>query len=315
MKQITVIDVTKIEPRLKHPTIFNSFDTLEAGDAVLIHNDHDPKPLYYQLLGERGNCFSWSYLLNGPEIWEVEIRKNEAGQTAETLGEIAAKDLRKAEVFKKLGLDFCCGGKKSLEEACKEKGLDVLLVKDELEKSAQIPSATPQHDFNSWNLSFLSDYIVNVHHAFVKQNIPILADLSQKVADHHGKTNPELGTIRDKVDELVSELKVHLKKEETILFPYIKQLESSKSAGSNAPHSFDSVKQPISVMEHDHAIVGDLADEIRILSGNYTLPANACNSYSLLYKKLEEFENDLHLHIHLENNILFPKAIELERVA
>jgi regulator of cell morphogenesis and NO signaling len=315
MRQTTVIDVTKIEPRLKHPTIFNSFDTLGAGEAVLIHNDHDPKPLYYQLLGERGNCFSWSYLLNGPEIWEVEIRKNDTGQIAETLGEIAAKDLRKAEVFKRLGLDFCCGGKKSLEEACNEKGLDVLQVKEELEKSAQITSAIPQHDFNSWNLSFLSDYIVNVHHAYVKQNIPILADLSQKVADHHGKTNPELGTIRDKVDELVSELKVHLKKEETILFPYIKQLESSKSDGSIAPHSFDSVKQPISVMEHDHAIVGDLADEIRILSGNYTLPAYACNSYSLLYKKLEEFENDLHLHIHLENNILFPKAIEMERVA
>ncbi len=313
MNQTRVIDVTKIEPRLKHPTIFNSFDELAGGDAVLIHNDHDPKPLYYQLLAERGNTFTWSYVESGPMIWEVEIRKNAVGKHVETLGEIAAKDLRKAEVFKKYGLDFCCGGKKSLQEACKEKGLDVLKVQEELDKPAAIASGVPQHDFNAWNLTFLTDYIVNVHHAYVRQNIPMLADLSQKVADHHGKTNPELEGIRDKVDEMLSELKVHLKKEENILFPYIKELEASKTNGGTAPGGFGSVQQPISVMENDHDIVGDLADEIRILSGNYTLPANACESYALLYKKLAEFEDDLHMHIHLENNILFPKAIELEK--
>lgn len=315
MNQTRVIDVTKIEPCLKHPTIFESFDTLAEGDAVLIHNDHDPKPLYYQLIAERGNTFSWSYVASGPVIWEVEIRKNVAGKNVETLGEIAAKDLRKAEVFKKYGLDFCCGGKKTLEEACKEKGLDTVKVKEELEKPADIQSKMPQHDFNSWNLTFLTDYIVNVHHAYVKEHIPVLADLSQKVADHHGKTNPELEGIRDKVDEMLSELKVHLKKEENILFPYIKQLESSKTTGSEAPGGFGSILQPISVMENDHDIVGNLADEIRILSHNYTTPANACNSYSLLYKKLQEFEDDLHMHIHLENNILFPKAVEMEQVA
>ena len=101
------IDVTSIEPRMKHPTIFDAFDAVTEGNAVVIHNDHDPKPLYYQLLGERGNCFSWTYLLNGPEIWEVEIRKNR--NNSETVGEIAAKDMRKAELLKKLGIDFCCG--------------------------------------------------------------------------------------------------------------------------------------------------------------------------------------------------------------
>ncbi len=315
MNEPKVIDVTRIEPRLKHPTIFSSFDQLQGGEAIILHNDHDPKPLYYQLLGERGNCFSWSYRKNGPEIWEVEIRKNAAGANLETLGEIASKDMRKAEVFKKLRLDFCCGGKKSLEDACREKGLDVLQVKAELENVSHTQSAVPQHDFNAWNLSFLSDYIVNVHHAYVNQNIPVLMDLTQKVADHHGKTNPELEEIREKVEEMVSELRVHLKKEEHILFPYIKQLENSKLHGAPAPHSFDSVQQPVSVMEHDHDVVGDIADMIKTLSGNYTLPANACNSYALLYKKLEEFEDDLHLHIHLENNILFPKAVALEKVA
>lgn len=112
--QPEVLDVTIIEPRLKHPTIFAHFDKLLPGTAMIIHNDHDPKPLYYQLLGERGNCFTWNYLLNGPAIWEVEIRRNDAEGQAQTMGEIVAKDLRKAEVLKKFGLDFCCGGKKNL---------------------------------------------------------------------------------------------------------------------------------------------------------------------------------------------------------
>lgn len=308
-----VLDVTKIEPRLKHPTIFEHFDELAAGEAFVIHNDHDPKPLYYQMLGERGNCFSWTYLLNGPEVWEVEIRKNVPGDyKAETLGEIVKKDLRKAETFKKLGLDFCCGGKKSLEDACKEKGLDVLQVKQELEKVTAASAGTNQHDFDSWSLSFLADYIVNVHHAYVKQNMPSLLELSQKVANRHGIASPHLIKVWQKVNAMVNELTVHLSKEERILFPYIKQLEAP---GSHAAQSFSSVKEPVAVMENDHDIVGKLAEEIRELTNNYTLPQNACTSYGLLYKKLEDFEDDLHTHIHLENNILFPKAIKLERTA
>jgi len=310
MNEPFVIDVTVIEPRMKHPTIFNAFDQLTGGEAILLHNDHDPKPLYYQLLGERGNVFSWLYKQSGPEVWEVEIRKNVPGKQSETLGEIASKDLRKAEVFKKLGLDFCCGGKKSLEDACSEMGLDVDIVKTELENVSQTQSTTPSHDFSSWPLSFLSDYIVNVHHSYVTQNMPVLLDLSQKVAEHHGASNPELKKVYDKVDEMFCELKVHLKKEENILFPYIKQLENAN--GSPVAKAFASVQQPVSVMEHDHDIVGNLAKEIRELTNNYSLPATACNSYALLYKKLEEFEDDLHVHIHLENNILFPKVIEME---
>ncbi len=313
MEQDIIIDVTKIEPRLKHPSIFKAFDYLDEGVAVIIHNDHDPKPLYYQLLGERGNTFSWAYLENGPELWRVEIRKYLSSQKVETLGEIATKDLRKAEVFKKYGLDFCCGGKKTLEDSCKEKGLDVLQVKAELEDIGKINNLIPQHDYNSWNLTFLIDYIINVHHSYVKNNIPAIEELCIKVAEHHGKQHPELLQIKAKAELLFSEIKTHLIKEEKILFPYIKQLEVNKMEGMNASNGFGSILQPISVMENDHEIVGNLGAEIKALSNDYTLPADACNSYYLLYKKLEEFENDLHLHIHLENNILFPKAVELER--
>ncbi|QKJ32964.1 iron-sulfur cluster repair di-iron protein [Mucilaginibacter mali] len=309
--QPEVLDVTIIEPRLKHPTIFARFDALLPGAALIIHNDHDPKPLYYQLLGERGNCFTWNYLENGPQTWEVEIRKNETGEQAQTLGEIVAKDLRKAEVFKKLGLDFCCGGKKTLEAACREKGLDVLTVRAELEKPQTVPAAA-QHDFGSWSLAFLADYVVNVHHAYVKTNLPMLLELSEKVAKRHGGAHQELITVYNKVTAMGSELLLHLKKEETILFPYIKQLEA-RANGQDVPLTFSSVKEPVAVMENDHDIVGRLAEDIKALTNNYTLPENACNSYGLLFKKLEEFENDLHMHIHLENNILFPKAIALEQ--
>lgn len=312
MGTTVVIDVTKIEPRLKHPSIFDAFDALNEGGAILIHNDHDPKPLYYQLLAERGNIFTWSYVENGPIVWEVEIRKNEASKGLETVGEIAAKDMHKAGFFKKIGIDFCCGGKKTLEEACLEKGIDVLQVKEDIAALSHAAPSAPQHDFNAWNLSFLSDYIVNVHHAYVKQNLPVLLDLSQKVADHHHKTNPEVELIKDVVDKMSNELKVHLNKEEHILFPYIKQMENSKMTGGNFRGGFSSVQQPIAVMENDHDVVGDLANEIRVLTNGYTVPENACNSYSLLYKKLEEFEDDLHMHIHLENNILFPRALKLE---
>lgn len=315
MNNTEVLDVTKIEPRLKHPTIFEHFDQLSGGEAFVIHNDHDPKPLYYQLLGERGNCFSWNYQINGPEVWEVEIRKNNPDQHEETLGEIVSKDLRKAEVFKKLGLDFCCGGKKSLKDACRDNGLDLLQVKEALSKADKADSGVPQHDFNSWSLSFLADYIVNVHHAYVKENLPVLKDLSEKVANRHGQTHSELNRIMEMVGEMGNELTVHLQKEEVVLFPYIKALEAKASGRSVEQQIFHSVEEPIAAMENDHDIVGDLADQIRILSHNYTLPENACNSYALFYKMLEDFENDLHLHIHLENNILFPKAVELERSA
>jgi len=304
-----ILDVTKIEPRLKHPTIFEHFDRLAAGEAFVIHNDHDPKPLYYQMLGERGNCFSWKYLLEGPEVWEVEICKNDPGQHVETLGEIVKKDVRKAETFKRLGLDFCCGGKKSLEDACKEKGLDVLQVKQELERTASTLTSAPQHDFDAWSLSFLADYIVNVHHAYVKQNLPVLLELSQKVATRHGKTDSALVQVWEKVNAMANELVVHLNKEERILFPYIKQLD--KMGGDNSG-IFRSVQEPVAIMENDHDIVGKLAEDIRALTNNYTLPEHACTNYALLYKKLEDFEDDLHTHIHLENNILFPKAIALE---
>lgn len=129
-----ILNVTLLEPKQKHSTIFAEFDKLEAGQSLTIHNDHDPKPLYYQLLGERGNIFIWEYLEQGPQWWDVKISKRLPNENDETIGELAAKDLRKAEVFKKFGLDFACEGKKTLKEACAEKKLDVTKIEQELQQ-------------------------------------------------------------------------------------------------------------------------------------------------------------------------------------
>lgn len=308
-----ILNVTLLEPRQKHPTIFVRFDELAEGKSLTIHNDHDPKPLYYQLLGERGNIFEWTYLEQGPELWRVKISKKVTGDNDETLGQIAAKDLRKAQIFKKYGLDFCCGGKKTVKQACAEKGLDVTKIEQELQQADTIPSSRPL-PYNDWSLDFLTDYIVNTHHSYVIKNLPDLKFYAAKVRKVHGDHHPELERINELVDATSAELSSHLVKEEKVLFPYIKELVAAKNNTQplHAAH-FGTVQNPINMMEVEHEAVGEYLAEIRTLSNNYTLPEDACASYSLLYRLLEEFEEDLHLHIHLENNILFPQALEIEK--
>jgi regulator of cell morphogenesis and NO signaling len=308
-----ILNVTLLEPRQKHPTIFVRFDELEEGEHLTIHNDHDPKPLYYQLLGERGNIFIWEYLEEGPEWWKVRISKKISGQHDETLGQIAAKDLRKAQVFKKYGLDFCCGGKKTVKEACAEKGLDVTKVEKELQQADTMPSSRPL-PYGDWSLDFLCDYIVNTHHSYVRKNLPDIKAYADKVAKVHGSRHPELLRINQLVPEIYTELMSHMIKEEKVLFPYIKELLATHHSGQpTQAAAFGTVQNPINMMEMEHELVGKNLEEIRLLSNNYLLPEDACASYSLLYRMLDEFEEDLHLHIHLENNILFPKALEVEQ--
>jgi len=309
-----ILNVTQIEPRLKHPTIFARFDELNEGESLTIHNDHDPKPLYYQLLGERGNIFTWEYLEQGPQWWKVRISKRKTGENDETLGEIAAQDLRKAEVFKKYGLDFCCGGKKTVKEACAEKGIDVTKVEQELQHADKIKSTARPLPYNEWSIDFLADYIVNTHHAYIKKNLPDITAYAAKVKQVHGGRHPELKRVHELVEAINAELTAHMMKEETILFPYIKGLVSVKN--NHQPlqtTSFGSVQSPIKIMEAEHEAAAHDLQELRNITNNYALPEDACASYGLLYKLLDEFEDDLHVHVHLENNILFPKAIELEK--
>lgn len=312
METLNTLDVTIIEPKLKHPTIFKNFDQLLEGEAFVIHNDHDPKPLYYQLIGERGNIFSWEYLQSGPEFWKVKIAKNSSSESEPTIGELVAKDFRKAEIFKKFNLDFCCGGKKTIAQACNDKKVDIMEIENELNKIDTQGDQT-SHKFDEWELDFLVDYILNTHHKYVKNAIPILLDYTSKVAKVHGKEHPEVIEIADKFYVAAEELNGHMCKEEQILFPYIKQLVSANSNKSTIPGSvFETIKNPINMMEHEHDVVGDIFKTIRELSNNYTPPEDGCTTYKVSFLKLKEFEEDLHQHIHLENNILFPKSIKLE---
>ena len=307
------LDVTQIEPKFKHSTIFQRFDALNGGESFIIHNDHDPKPLYYQMVAERGQTFDWEYILEGPQFWEVKISKLNTGEKQTTIGELVAADYRKAAVFSKFGLDFCCGGKKSLKDACHEKGIDEKVVESALtEVEGQVTNT--QHNFNSWELDFLADYIINVHHKYVKENVSMLYEYSDKVANRHGNNHPEVIKIAEFYEKIAIELKSHLEKEEKMLFPYIKQLVATKNEnGKIVSSAFGNIENPINMMLSEHEIVGEYMEEIHQLSNNYTSPADACSSYQVLYSKLAEFEKDLHQHIHLENNILFPKAIKLEK--
>jgi len=307
------LDVTQIEPKFKHSTIFERFDKLSGGESFVIHNDHDPKPLYYQMVAERGQTFDWEYILEGPQFWEVKISKLNTGEKPTTIGELVAADYRKAEVFRKFGLDFCCGGKKSLKEACEKKGINEKEVEVALSK-VENQAKDVQHDFNSWELDFLTDYIVNVHHKYVKNNVSMLFEYSDKVANRHGNNHPEVIKIAQLYQLIAEELKVHMEKEEQMLFPYIKKLVTTKSENASIDNSaFGNIENPINIMMAEHESVGEYMDEIHKISNDFNPPTDACSSYQVLYSKLDEFEKDLHQHIHLENNILFPKAIELEK--
>src|ERR1035437_6186987 len=273
-----ILNVTLLEPRQKHPTIFVRFDELAEGESLTIHNDHDPKPLYYQLLGERGNVFTWEYLEEGPEFWKIKIAKNKKGDLSPTIGELVAKDFRKAEIFKKYGLDFCCGGKKTLNDACEKKGLDVVQIEKELKEIEKI-SVLPSQNFDNWDLDFLATYIVNTHHKYVLQSMPVIFEYTQKVSKVHGDHHPEAIEIFNLFKKVNEELNVHMMKEENILFPYIKQLVTGMHTIEASP--FGTIKNPIKMMENEHDAVGDLMEQIETLSDSFTPPADACTTFKL----------------------------------
>ena len=310
--QENYIDVTLIEPKLKHPTIFQVFDGLEGGESLTIHNDHDPKPVYYQLLGERGDIFTWKYEQQGPEWWDVLITKK--GQNdKETIGQIAVKDLRKAEVFKKYGIDFCCGGKKTVRQVCEEKGIDATKVEQELQQ-VNTENKTDNNAYNEWELDFLADYIVNTHHRYVRKYLPELRGYALKVAQVHGDHHPELFEIQKLVETINEELSEHMVNEEKVLFTYVKKIVNARNNSLPLNKEGRNLASLIDELEEEHDYVGRCLDKIRALSNGYAIPDDACASYKLLFKMIQEFEDDLHIHIHLENNILFPKAVEMEKL-
>lgn len=226
-----------------------------------------------------------------------------------TIAEMVASDYRKAGVFNRFGIDFCCGGKKSLAQVCQEKNIDVDAVENALIQLDLKPASGIHWSFGEWSPAFLMDFIVNAHHAYVRAQLPKLLAFGEKVARTHGHAWPETIEIHRLVTEIDEELSAHMLKEEQVLFPALKKMFEAQKA---IPMPFGSVENPIRMMESEHEDAGEAMRRIRRLSNDYAPPGGACNTFRVWYALLKEFEEDLHLHVHLENNILFPRAIALE---
>lgn len=227
------------------------------------------------------------------------------------VGQLVAQDYRTATLFKNHGIDFCCNGNRTLEDVCIQKQLTPEYLISEL-KSITGKSTTSETDYNSWPLNFLADYIEKKHHRYVETRIREITPFLEKVMRVHGKEHPELYEVNNLFQSSASELLMHMKKEEMVLFPYIRRMAGAESNDKQICPPFSTVQKPIKMMMDEHTEEGERFRKIADLTNNYTPPVDACNTYRVTYSLLQEFEDDLHLHIHLENNILFPKSIALE---
>jgi regulator of cell morphogenesis and NO signaling len=225
-----------------------------------------------------------------------------------TVGQLVRERPSRARVFERLGIDYCCGGKTPLDRACRAGGLDLARVLRELADEDARPEADPV-DWSTATLGALADHIEATHHAYLRRELPRLERLAEKVAAAHGARHPELLDVLAVFSALKSELESHMLKEEWALFPMVRLLD-----GATAPprSPCGSVADPIAAMEHEHDDAGAALARLRSLTGGYTPPAGACNTYRALLDGLADLEADLHLHVHKENNILFPKARDAE---
>ena len=229
------------------------------------------------------------------------------------IGELVAQDYRTASVFKKYGIDFCCQGNRNIHDACIKNNIDPQAVLNDLDKVTNEPG-NDGTDYKSWPLDLLADYIEKKHHRYVEAKILEIKPYLEKICKVHGERHPELFEIQQQFNSSAGELAAHMKKEEFILFPFVRKMEKAKHGHLkvSAPQ-FGSVENPVQMMMSEHTTEGDRFRRIEELSNHYTPPQDGCNTYKVTFALLKEFEQDLHLHIHLENNILFPKTIALEK--
>jgi len=236
----------------------------------------------------------------------------------QTVREVALNVPAATRVFEQFGIDYCCGGNRSLESACGTAKVPVQKVLDSLSSAAEFTETRQvlpaESDWKNVPLADLIAHINNAHHKYTREEIARLGPLFDKVCRVHGANHVELPKIQENFQALAQELTTHMTKEERVLFPFIERMEEAVIAGDPViPAPFDTVNNPISMMMHEHDTAGTLLRSMRALSADYEPPEGACFSYRTLYSALKEFERDLHQHIHLENNILFPRAVEMEK--
>ncbi len=228
----------------------------------------------------------------------------------QTLASIVTGNHQSAAVFEKYNLDFCCRGKRSLQEACRENKINPASVLLDLEKIYESKDSGGD-DFSAMSLQELSTYIVNTHHQYVKREMPVMLAYLQKVSSKHGERHPELLKITALFAAVCDEMEMHMMKEEKILFPRIDEVEKMYRENGSIPVSSTFISAPVSIMEQEHDHAGSMLQEIRELTSDYHAPTDACTTYKLCYAALQAFEQDLHRHVHLENNLLFPAAMKL----
>jgi len=230
-----------------------------------------------------------------------------------TVREFAVENPSSIRVFESLGIDYCCGGTRSLRDACARTGIEMSGVLDLLEKADRDSKVQNSEGWNEKPLSAITTHIVEKHHCFVRRETSRLGGLLAKVAAKHGASHPEVVEIEQLFTAIGQELSTHMLKEEQVLFPYIRQMEQAVLDGEAVPPAFfGSVKMPIANMVAEHDDAGALLAQIRELSNEFHPPSGACPTFLALYRGLEEFERDLHRHVHLENNVLFPRAVQME---
>lgn len=229
-----------------------------------------------------------------------------------SVGEIVRSNFKTAQLFEKNKIDFCCGGGISLSEACAKSNVDINKLIPEIE--ALVQTSDPDSKYmDSLSLDALSDYIVKRHHSYVNENIPFLRQNLQKLCEVHGDHHPELFEVRKLFGEMADNLIMHMEKEETVLFPYILKMVKFKNEGKGNASEFGPGQNPIDELDEEHKAEGERLVIIDRLTNGYTCPPDGCNTFRVTYQTMKEFELDLHRHIHLESNILFKKAIELEK--
>jgi regulator of cell morphogenesis and NO signaling len=231
------------------------------------------------------------------------------------VSDIVSNDYRTADVFRKYGIDFCCGGKWSLKMVCETRNLDITIIKKELEEAVRTIHLSNKLKFDEWDIDFLTDYITNVHHQYLRKALPEAKDYLIRFMEGHQKKFPYLPDLLNVFLDLSNGMFPHLQEEEAIIFPYIRQISHAyNSKESYAALLVRTLRKPVeNVMHHDHESVNQSLRQMRQLTDYYTLPEGACVSHKVTFLKLLEIDNDLVQHIHLENNILFPRAIEMEK--
>ena len=311
MKNFPIKESQNISLPNKH-TILEKFDRLQPGESITIRNSYSMDILLYQLINDRGFTFSWRYLAKGPNAWRATITRLAFEKQSPKIGTLAAEDYRKAELFHKFGIDYCCNGNKPLKQAFEEAGLSEQIWNEWYIEALQYKDKDI-HVFKNWEVTFLIEYIINTHHSYIRNNSDLINRLAFKVSARHGYAYPELKELASRLHYFLRDLEAHINNEEQTIFPVVKKIANRhRNPGEMSRSEAEEITALNHTLIEEHKILGEEIKCFRSITHNFKLPADACATFTHFYAKLLEFENDLIQHIHLENNILLAKMRKTE---